>query len=114
MKISNKVSIRRIIWLFVIVLAIFTFTFSPAAIQSRNMQQAEKEITAAKKVLEKDARFNDVEFARSTASLGKVILVSHSCDSEEELLELKNIIKKYFDSKYQFIYVTKEDKIETK
>jgi len=114
MKISNKLSFRRIIWLFVIVLAIYTFTFSPSVIQSRNMNQAAKEIAATEKVLEKDARFSDVELVRSTAFLGKQILVIHSCDNENDLLILKGIISNRFGSKYHFMYMSKQDHMESK
>ena len=110
---SNKISIRRIVWLVVIILAIYAFTFSPAAIQSRNMKQAEKEIAILKKELEKDARFDDVKFARSTAMLGKHILVIHSCDNEKELFDLKNMVKNHFDAKYHIVYMSKQNHKES-
>jgi hypothetical protein len=91
---------RAIVWVSVIVFAIFVFTISPGAIQTRNMRLAKEQTNNVQSILQKDPAYENIRFRRSTALLGKQILVTGSVKTEQDLLNLKLIIDRNISHKF--------------
>lgn len=97
---------KRLIFYFslLIVTILLIYLLSPAPGPTRNMRQAQSEISSVEEVFEFDSRFSDLDISPGTGGRGTDIWIMGSVPDQESMDYLKSLMKKRFSDKFQLQY----------
>jgi len=101
---------RILVYSFLLILVIYTFNFSPSAQQKEELGKSNRDKEKITKLIEKDERFKEIRFYRSS-NWKKPLILTGEVREKEDLASLKQIVSKVkLESKIDYkITVKKED-----
>jgi hypothetical protein len=92
-----RINSTGVLIILLIILAVFTFLFSPGMIQSKNLKNAVKVKSQIDLIIKNDKRFNNIRVLVTTAELGMIDIFGDlkSQKDEKEFIEIVQKINKY-------------------